>query len=233
MAFYGLIFIVCWWYPVCVWVCVCPSQWVGSVLLVLVQWARPCIRQVELQGEFCNTWPVSLSHLCGWRREGKKSRGGSECEWASERGRGGQHKWLEGWLEGWVTMKSDCEREREQQLGEPEGGKMRWQCLHISSFLLSLSLSLAISSPHPSLHPCPSFSSLSGGPGSVAPLLITHPFNLKGHKYKLSTLKCKNIKLLYVTVAVSYRESSRVCSRTLTLYVYLSTCENICSQLST
>lgn len=48
-------------------------QWVGSVLLVLVQWARPCIRQVELQGEFCNTWPVSLSHLCGWRREGRKS----------------------------------------------------------------------------------------------------------------------------------------------------------------
>lgn len=62
----------------------CPSQWVGSVLLVLVQWARPCIRQVELQGEFCNTWPVSLSHLCGLRRERRKSREG-----LSE-GRGGE-----------------------------------------------------------------------------------------------------------------------------------------------
>lgn len=59
-------------------VCVWGKGWVTlavsrHVLLVLVQWARPCIRQVELQGEFCNTWPVSLSHLCGWRREGRKS----------------------------------------------------------------------------------------------------------------------------------------------------------------
>lgn len=71
------IFAVCWWYP-SVYVWAPPSQWVGSVLLVLVQWARPCIRQVELQGKFCNTWPVSLTHLCGWRKGGKEKEGESK-----------------------------------------------------------------------------------------------------------------------------------------------------------
>lgn len=82
LTLYWLMFIGCW--CVRLWESECPSQWVGSVLLVLVQWARPCIRQVELQGEFCNTWPVSLSHLCGLRRERRKSREG-----LSE-GRGGE-----------------------------------------------------------------------------------------------------------------------------------------------
>lgn len=64
---------------VCVCMCVSPPfQWVDSVLLVLVQWARPCIRQVELQGQFCNTWPVSLSHLRGWRKRGKVEEGERE-----------------------------------------------------------------------------------------------------------------------------------------------------------
>lgn len=71
------IFAVCWWYP-SVYVWAPPSQWVGSVLLVLVQWARPCIRQVELEGKFCNTWPVSLTHLCGWRKGGKEKEGESK-----------------------------------------------------------------------------------------------------------------------------------------------------------
>lgn len=117
-----------------------PLQWVGSVLLVLVQWARPCIRQVELQGEFCNTWPVSLSHLCGWRREGTKSLEGR----AAQVVRGDwRHEWQ------WKVIA----KEGEQQLGEPEGGKMRWRCLHISPlFFLSLTiLSLLQSLTHFSL----------------------------------------------------------------------------------
>lgn len=226
LALYGVTYSLCvGGCRACVYVhvCVCvsvresPSQWVGSVLLVLVQWARPCIRQVELQGEFCNTWPVSLSHLCGWRKRGEEEHGAGEVGEGSASG--------SGWLEGWVTMKSDCEREREQQLGEPEGGKMRWQCLHISSFLLSLSLSLSLI--HPS-HPCPSFSR----PGWVAPLLITHPFNLKGRKHKLSTLNARISNFFYVTVAACYWRS---CTCTVPLSVCLGACvlENIWCQLST
>lgn len=56
---------------------------------------RPCIRQVELQGEFCNTWPVSLSHLCGWRKREKDEEGESKRGSAGQgSGGGGQHKWL-------------------------------------------------------------------------------------------------------------------------------------------
>lgn len=70
---------MCWWWRLCR--CTRP-EWVGSVLLVLVQWARLRFRQVELQGEFCNTWPVLLSHLCGWRKRGgeKKENKGEERE---------------------------------------------------------------------------------------------------------------------------------------------------------
>ena len=53
-------------------VCVCCR------VLVSVQRARPPIRQVGLQGEFTNTWPVSLTHLCGWRES--KTRGRVEKE---------------------------------------------------------------------------------------------------------------------------------------------------------
>lgn len=90
-----------------------PFRWRGNVLLVLVQWARPRIRQVELQGEFCNTWPVSLSHLCGWRKRGKEEEEGRE------RGRRGQSVGVVGeqkWL-GVMGGKSDNEkwsRERER-----------------------------------------------------------------------------------------------------------------------
>lgn len=94
----------------------CACMCAGGVLLVLVQWAGLCIRQVELQGEFRNTWPVSLSHLCGWRKKNKDE---------GERRREGQRLYKQLGVMGgsWATMRSDQERgRRKQQLGEPEGG---------------------------------------------------------------------------------------------------------------
>lgn len=62
------------------------------------------------------------------------------------------------------------------------------------TFLLSYFPRLGVS--HPSLCLYLSFSSLSGRPGWVAPLLITQPFNLKGQKQRLCALKVKNITFL-------------------------------------
>lgn len=129
-------------------------------------------------------------------------------------------------------MKSDCEREREQQLGEPEGGKMRWQCLHISSFFtFSLSISFFFHT-HPSFPVLHSAASQAEAPRST---LLTSS-TLKVISNKLSTLKCRNIKLLYVTVAAccwgSLYES--VCTQTVPLPVCFSAfvVENIQCKLS-
>lgn len=121
-----------------------PSQWVGSVLLVLVQWARPCIRQVELQGEFCNTWPVSLSHLCGWRKRGKEDEG------ESRRGKGGQ--WVEGEEEGRAAQAVRGDRRDEWQWKVIERGRennswgsRREEKWDDSAFIFLLSYSLPFS----------------------------------------------------------------------------------------
>lgn len=179
-----------WAYIRCVLVlslCVCvspPSQWVGSVLLVLVQWARPCIRQVELQGKFCNTWPVSLTRLCGWRKGGKEKEGESKRkDWmAAQVVRGDwKHEWQWSRKGGGTAA------------GASWAGRVTWDD-GAFTFLLSYFPRLCVS--HPSLCLYLSFSSLSGRPGRVAPLLITQPFNLKGQKQRLCALKVKNITFL-------------------------------------
>lgn len=176
----------------------CPSQWVGSVLLVLVQWARPCIRQVELQGEFCNTWPVSLSHLCGWRRAGMTSRERAREGRAAQVVRG---DWRDEWQ--WKVIARGRENNSWGSRREE-----KWD----DSALKFLTLSL---------HPRPSFSSLSGRLGWVAPFLITHPFNLKGQKHKLGSLKCKNIKLYHnLTVATCCWWCFCACTHAHALYMY-------------
>lgn len=162
---------------------------------------RPCIRQVELQGEFCNTWPVSLSHLCGWRKRGKDEEG------ESKRGSRGQGSWGGGPRKrlGVIGGMSDNEkwlREGARRTAGGAGGRRNE--MTAPSYFFFLAFSLSVSFSHPSLHPCPSFLRLPGRPGWVAALLITHPFNLKGHKHKLSASKCRNIKLLRVAVVAFY-----------------------------
>lgn len=140
-------------YSLCVCgICVCeyPSQWVGSVLLVLVQWARPCIRQVELQGEFCNTWPVSLSHLCGRRKRGKEEEGVSEGGEGS--GGGGQRKWLRGdWRDEWQWKVIARGRENNSWGSRREEKRDDSAFIFLLSYVLSLSLHLFLSPIPPSL----------------------------------------------------------------------------------
>lgn len=159
---------------------------------------RPCIRQVELQGEFCNTWPVSLSHLCGWRKrekdeegEGKQARGGHDG--------GGQHKWL-GMIGRNEWQWKVIERGRENNSwGSRREKKWDDRAFIFLSFFLARSLSLRHLSI-PVLHPA----ACQADPAESPPLLITHPFNLKGHKHKPSTSKCKNIKLNVTCVCVCH-----------------------------
>lgn len=110
---------------------------------------RPCIRQVELQGEFCNTWPVSLSHLCGWRKKERERRRGGErgCDG------GGQHKQL-----GVIGQMSDNEKwlkKGERTTAGGAGGRRNGMTLPSYFFFLMFPLFLWLSLIHlsvPALH---------------------------------------------------------------------------------
>lgn len=117
---------------------------------------------------------------------------GEEKEWRTGEGRAAQvvrGDWRDEWqwkVIAWARENNSWGSRREEKWDDS-----------VFIFRLYFSLPLAFSQPHSIsvLH-----SAASSRPDWVAPLLITHPFKLKGQKCKLGPLNC-NIKLFYITVA--------------------------------
>lgn len=126
--------------PLCAWVPLSVSRQRITCLGAM----RPCIRQVELQGEFCNTWPVSLSHLCGWRKRERRGRREQAREGRAGQLRGRAAQVVRGdWRNEWQWKVIERGREN-NSWGSRREKKWDDSAFVFLFFLLSLSQSLSL-----------------------------------------------------------------------------------------